>query len=279
VSQEQYPFSGGPVPWGSVSTVPPPPPAAYPPPPAAAPPASAYPPPPVGPQAFPPPPAGPQAFPQPVPPTPAPQSPGPVQPGWFSPPPRRSRDAGRFVLVGLAAVVVVATAVTAVVLARPESRPPVTTLSVPDRIGYVEQVSDAPVLGLLAELRSDEGYPADAASAAYADYSRFEEADGTITVLVAAAPHHSTEQARRAWVSAREAVDVKGDRGLRYQDVDPGALGGVMRCSNVRWRAMLCRFVDADVSGSVVFVQDAPGDTEDLHELARAVRASFEKRS
>lgn len=278
MSQDQSPFVGGPVPWGA-ALPPAPAPAAFPPPP----PAASYPPPPP-PSAFPPP-SPPAAYPPlpvlPPPVTPAAQPPGsgPVQPGWFTPPPRRSSNVGRIALIGVAAVVVVAIAVAAVVLARPEKEPPVTTLSVPDRIAYVAQVSDRPILQLLGEMRSEEGYPSGAVSGAYADYSRYELGDGTIGILVVAAPHHSTEPARLGWMSSREAVDLKTDRGLRYQDVAAGPLGGVMRCSNVRLRAMLCRFVDADVNGSIMFVQYAPGDPEDLHELARAVRGSFEKRS
>lgn len=225
-----------------------------------------------------PPPAMPQAFPQPAPPIPQ-QGGGPVQPGWFTPPPRRSGNAARLLLIGVAALVVVGIAVAAVVLTRPEQKPPVTALSAPDRIAYVQQVTDKPIVTLLGKLRSDEGYGPESVSAAYADYSRDGTADGTIGILVAAAPHRSTQPARRAWMTEREAADRKEEPGLRFQEVAPGPLGGSMRCSNVRYRAMLCRFVDVDVNGTIVFLQYAPGDPEDLHELARAVRASFEKRS
>lgn len=287
---QQQPFSGGPVPWGSAPVPPQPQTQVAPAPPLPAPPPSAAPPgfpppppPPVAaapypPAAFPPPPPPPPGMAPPPVPTPAVQHTAQPPAGWFSPPPRR-RNVKPFLVAGLAAVVVVAIAVAAVVLSRPEKRAPVTTLEVPAGIAYVKKVSDRPILKLLDQVRVDEGYARGSVSAAYADYTSYAEGDGTIAILVVAGPHRSTALARRGWMSSREAADAKVDRGLRYQEVAAGPLGGVMRCSNVRMKAMLCRFADDAVSGTVMFVQYAPADAADLHELARAVRGSFEKRS
>ncbi|MDX6225578.1 MAG: hypothetical protein QOE64_1954 [Frankiales bacterium] len=208
-------------------------------------------------------------------------SPPPVVPAqdWSGacsghPAPRTS--AGTKVLIGVACAVgglvilgiLAAVAIPVFLNQRAKAEAARTTVTLPEALVGYDRMHDVTATALEQQLLSPDT-PGHGVAAVYGT-------NGHVAASVAIWTHPMTPRARDRFISDAERGAFESSHGelTSFIDVDPGPLGGRMRCAGLSNSVTLCMFVDSGAYGSIMVARpiDRGGS------VAQSMRAEVEHR-
>jgi hypothetical protein len=169
---------------------------------------------------------------------------------------------GSFIVVGILAAI----AIPVFLNQRAKSEAAATTVSIPEQAAGLTRLHDARALQLEQQLRNQPGPPEVGVYGA-----------GTsIRAAVAVTRHSMTSRDVNEFLAGAEgSFHHQGLGQVAFSDVDPGRLGGTMRCSATASTFSVCVFADHGAYGTVTLFGAMTGHNE----VAKAVREAVEHRS
>ena len=207
-----------------------------------------------------------------APPTGAPPYQGVPQQGWgapYAPPPPSSglHPALLAVIVVFATIVVmgVLAAVAIPVFLHERDLARKTVVAAPEQVLGMPRLNDAISAAAMARMEGLPG-PGDHVAGVYGT--------GDVRIVVGAARYHLSSDDQDGYLDA--AASEATSQGVSLEDVEPGRLGGTMRCGTASQAPMtICVFSDGGSYGVVVVTgpADDPGGT------ARGAREAFVRRT